>query len=299
MRFSRFLAGATGLSLFLASPARADESTNSWGHGVNQSSAWISLRQLVNESGSPRNAPIVEVAGVAVERYEYRTSLGCGNKTDPDANDNPTGCTFGLAVCASPANPNGILYYSWIRRIGTSTAWRFNGESCSVAALPPAPTPPPPVPSLAQIREAFRSLPFATPTVTVQPVGGRTLVNLPTYFATEWTGPGLTPGDISDPVQLLSWRLEFEVSTDSYTYNYGDGTSSQPTTDPGGPYPHGAIRHTYTQPHPGASVHVDTTLSGRYRVNGGPWQDLGATADLDNEPITTLTVLEATARLTT
>jgi hypothetical protein len=282
-------------AILLPPYANADGTDNSWGQGVQQAGVWISLRERINEPGSPLNAPIVRPAGNTVDPYEYRTTLGCGNKTDPDANDNPTGCTFGLTVCSTPTNPGGVLYYSWIRRAGTGAPWRFNGESCSLAALPAAPTPPPP--SLAQIRQAFKELPFGRPAVAVQPVGGKTLVNLATFFETRWDGAGLQPGDISAPVQLLSWRVEFEVATQSYTYDFGDGSRSEPTIDTGGPYPNGTIRHTYLVPHAAAQVKVDTILTGRFRVNGGAWQDLGGTADLADEPVTTLAVLEATSRL--
>ena len=42
---------------------------------------------------------------------------------------------------------------------------------------------------------------------------------------------------------------------------------------------------------------VDSQLTGQYRVNGGDWVDINAVADLQNEPVTTLEVQEAKARL--
>lgn len=161
-------------------------------------------------------------------------------------------------------------------------------------------TPPqrgPTAPTRAQIEQAFVELPFAKPTVTIQPRGNVTLVNLPTYYQVHWPEPGLSPGDISKPVQLLSWNIEFRVKIDSYTYRFGDGTTSTPTTDPGGPYPDGGVRHTYLKKQKAAHIKVDAQLTGDYRVNGGPWQPLTGVADLQDEPVTTIQIKQARVRL--
>jgi hypothetical protein len=190
---------------------------SSWEQAINNTDIWLSVKEMSRDPGSPKNW-VAPAALPAEDPYEYRTSLGCGNKASPDANDNPTNCTFGMTVCVTAANPAGVLYYSWIRRKDDrSLPWRFNGESCSLAALPAAPAPPA-VPSLAQIREAFANLPFAKPTVSIQPVGGKTLVNLPTFYEVKWDGSGLEPGSISAPVQMFSWTVEFEVSARSCTF---------------------------------------------------------------------------------
>ncbi|WP_460937123.1 hypothetical protein [Phycicoccus ginsengisoli] len=159
---------------------------------------------------------------------------------------------------------------------------------------------PPAIPTMAQLQTAFRQLPFSKPTVGIQPEGNTTLVNLPTYFRAEWPDDtGLQPGEVSRPVRLLSWTVEFKIAARSYDFHYGDGSSSGPTSDPGGVYPDGAIRHTYAEPTAAARVSVDSTLTAQYRANGGPWQDIDAVADLQDEPVTTLQVREAHARLVT
>ncbi|MEO7268437.1 MAG: hypothetical protein ABIW49_04435 [Knoellia sp.] len=121
---------------------------------------------------------------------------------------------------------------------------------------------------------------------------------MPTYFEAQWPAGNLGPGDISKPVQLLSWSIEFRIDPAAYNYDFGDGSRSGPTGDVGGPYPEGKIRHTYKQPNPAASVKVDAELTGSYRVNGGAnWIPLNGIADLQNEPVATLQVREAKARL--
>lgn len=232
-------------------------------------------------------------APVLVER---RTSLGCGDTSSPDANLNPTGCSFALQACASAGNPDGILYYVWQRPARSDGPWLYAGSTCSRAALPPDAPPPPAVPSLAQIQRAFRELPFAKPGVHVQPEGNVTLVNLPTFYEARWPEVGLSPGEVSEPVQLLSWRVEFEVAARSYDFDFGDGSRSGASVDAGGTYPNGGIRHTYARPR-SAPVRVDAMVTGRWRANGGGWQDIDAVADLQDEPVTTVQVREARARL--
>jgi len=169
---------------------------------------------------------------------------------------------------------------------------------CGRDEAPPDAALPPPVPTLGQIQTAFKSLPFSKPTVKVEPRGNVTLVNLPTYYEAAWPhDAGLEPGEVSKPVQLLSWSVEFKIASRSYDFSYGDGSRSGPVTDAGGPYPSGKVRHTYTQPTKAAQVRVDTQLVGQYRVNGGEWNDIDTVADLQDEPVTVLQVREATARL--
>lgn len=183
---------------------------------------------------------------------------------------------------------------------GTAKPWNTIDSICRIADAPPAAVPPPPVPTLGQIQDAFRRLPFSKPTVRIEPRGNVTLVNLPTYYEATWPeNTGLQPGETSRPVQLLSWSVEFRVSSRSYTFHYGDGTSSGRVSDAGGGYPSGSIRHTYATPNETAQVRVDSQLTGQFRVNGGEWIDVDTIADLQNEPVTTLVVTEAKARLYT
>jgi hypothetical protein len=176
--------------------------------------------------------------------------------------------------------------------------WTFVGEVCQPDELPANVPPPPRVPTLRQIQTAFRALPFSKPTVRVEPKGNVTLVNLPTYYEATWPDDaGLEPGETSAPIQLLSWSVEFRIAADSYTFHHGDGTSTGPTKDPGGGHPEGQIRHTYDRAHDAAQVSVDAVLTGQFRVNGGDWIDIDTTADLQDEPVTTVTVKTAKARL--
>lgn len=184
---------------------------------------------------------------------------------------------------------------------GGGGSWTM--PSCSAAPPPPPAldTPQgvqaPTTPSLAQIQQAFRELPFCKPSPTIQPVGGKTLINLPTYYQASWpTGDCLKPGETSEAVKLLSWSIEFEVEAKDYRYSYGDGETSGWTTSTGGAYPDGDITHEYTQTGT-EQVKVDARLTGSFRVNGGEWHDIDTVADLQDEPATTLEVVATRTRL--
>ncbi|MDF2143785.1 hypothetical protein [Knoellia sp. p5-6-4] len=212
-----------------------------------------------------------------------------------------TNCSYALTACRYRTPPSDKpLYYLWRRTAEPANSpWQLVGDMCGTEAAPAAAAPPP-IPTMGQIQQAFRRLPFSRPTVRIEPKGNVTLVNLPTFYEGTWpSDSGLQPGEVSKPVQLLSWSVEFKIDSESYNFHYGDGSSSGTVKDAGGGYPDGSVKHTYTQPIEAAQVRVDSRLTGQFRVNGGDWIDIDTVADLQNEPVTTLEVREAKARLYT
>jgi hypothetical protein len=244
------------------------------------------------------------VAQAKTDPYEYRVVLACqAARISDNAGGQATNCSYAQKACSyrypasDPRSQENLMRLERrLKKPGTG-AWDLVREMCGPDQVPPG-VPVPQVPTLAQIQTAFKRLPFSKPTVSIQPVGNVTLVNLPTYFEARWPGDaGLEPGETSKPVKLLSWNVEFRIQAQSYDFRYGDGQSSGPTSDAGGVYPDGGIRHTYAQTNKGAAVTVDAKLTAQYRANGGEWQDIDAVADLQDEPVTTLVVKEAHARL--
>lgn len=245
-----------------------------------------------NEGGQGTPAAVIE------DPYRYKLTLACGARrmSTPDEADQGD-CRYALIGCQYRKPPSDeALYYVW-RQLKTGGDWLPAGDSCGTRDAPPAAVAPPPVPTFGQIQEAFAALPFAQPSVNIQPEGDVTLVNLPTYFEAQWPAVGLEPGEVSKKVQLLSWSIEFKIAPATYNYDFGDGSFSGATQDSGGPYPEGQIRHTFEQPIPAAQVKVDAELTGWYRVNGGAWEPIDTVADLQDEPVVTLQVREAKARL--
>jgi hypothetical protein len=240
----------------------------------------------------------------AVDPYEYRLTIACGYRqaSEITGTEDAGSCEEALTACRFRTPPSdGPLYLIWQRpKKPAGQQWQLAGDVCRLDTLPASVPRPPAVPSLRQIQNAFRALPFSTPTVSTQPAGNVTLVNLPTYYQATWPGDsGLQPGETSRPVQLLTWSVEFRIVARSYDFHFGDGTTSGEVADAGGVFPDGAIRHTFTQPREDARVTVDAKLTGQFRANGGDWIDIDTVADLQDEPVTILQVKEARARLVT
>jgi hypothetical protein len=212
--------------------------------------------------------------------------------TPPATSTTPTGhwetrpqCTLGGSqTCADITTcPDGtpMQHLQYILTDGTITA---TTTQC--------PTDEPPGPTPADIYTAFKTIPLPTPDLHIQPPGGQTLVNLPTIYYTR-------PTTIDTTLTVLGTTIDFHITTATYTWHYGDHTTTT-TTTPGAPYPHQTNTHTY--PHHG-TIHpsLDTTYQADYRIHTGnttgQWQHLTPTVTITGPPHT-LTIHTATPHLT-
>jgi|GEM_PF-2497921 len=114
-----------------------------------------------------------------------------------------------------------------------------------------------------RVLRAFRRLSWPRSDLIIQPPGGTTLVNFATNFYTDNTDPS------RQRITLLRQGVLIEATPTTYTWHYGDGTT---TSTPGGgaPYPALDVTHDYATVDTFAP-RLDTTYTGRYRLNGGPW----------------------------
>ncbi|MGC4110755.1 MAG: hypothetical protein QM747_10105 [Nocardioides sp.] len=135
---------------------------------------------------------------------------------------------------------------------------------------------------------AFRRLTWPSSTLVVQPPDGRTLVNFATNFYTDNTHP------TTQTVTLLGQRVTVKATPTQYTWHFDDNAELT-TTDPGAPYPDLQVTHRYLT---AGTTHprVDTTYTGRFRVNGGDWQDIPDTLTVPGQPLD-LRILTATPHL--
>ncbi|CUR57302.1 conserved exported hypothetical protein [metagenome] len=126
----------------------------------------------------------------------------------------------------------------------------------------------PPIRTL--VIRAFDTLDWPKSALTVQPRGGRTLVNLKTNFYTD----NIDFTDIS--VTLVESNVTVSARPVAYRWNFGDGTS-QITTSAGAPYPDLDIAHVYQQTEE-VAVSVDTQYGdASFTVGGRPPESIPST----------------------
>jgi hypothetical protein len=147
--------------------------------------------------------------------------------------------------------------------------WRLIGTDCLVQGARPQVT------ALLVMQQLRKLVPH--PAIGVAPPGGATLVNIQTLLWAE------TPAEQSlGTVTLLGHRVALRVHVDRVDWDFGDGSTD--TTDTPEPrYDPADGCRTVTCPGYWGHVYRATgstrvtatvTWSGRYRVDGGAWQDI-------------------------
>lgn len=229
---------------------------------------------------------------VVATPMEYRVELAC-----PVLNASQTDAACQRAVAGCQVNGqqigSGFLYDIFARPRGSTQPWVNVGSTCFAAQVPGAA----PTVTLAMLRDAMHNTPWATASISTQPVGDVTLVGLKTFYRVNWSSQGYEPGEVEaiDPARMLGRRVEIRPKVDHFTYVFGDGATFGPTRSPGGVYPNGDITHAYPQTGSYA-VRVDTTFTADFRVDGGPWTAIPETVTVTG-PVTTVTVKAARAVL--
>ena len=132
-----------------------------------------------------------------------------------------------------------------------------------------------------RILEAFRRIPVPSPSIGVNPVGGRTLVNFDTILHTE-------AEPFTETVQLLGRRVTFEIEPSEFSWRTGQGDGFT-TSDPGQAYqaslPMSAyVTHRYLRAGD-VQLGLDTTWTARWRVGDGPWRPVDGTVTTTSDPV--------------
>jgi hypothetical protein len=153
--------------------------------------------------------------------------------------------------------------------------WTGGGSECRAFDDPQAVTE-------ADVIHAVEAFGLRPASAQINPVNGRTLINLKTIFYT-------TAGEYQFRLPNLGPGVDIIATPAQYTWHFGDG-HTMVTDKPGRPYPHFDITHVYD----GAAT-VDTRVDVDYRVqwnDGGGWQTIQQTIPGQQGPATPLTVLE-------
>ncbi|CAG7571002.1 hypothetical protein FB554_3026 [Barrientosiimonas humi] len=225
--------------------------------------------------------------------YEYNTVMACG-QNGPNS-DGGLVCSPALTACENVPDANGPYVRVFRRQVFPGqepTGWRQVGTTCYPELVPGGASRP--QLTLAMIRDAWSKTPFAKPALRTQPVGGRTLVTLPTYFEISWPSDGFQPDEVRT-VTLLGQQVRIKPTFKSNNFVFGDGTSSGPTSSFGGPYPTGDITHKYDKAGT-VTVSASTVYGGEFSVNGGAYVPIPGTATVAG-PSQQLTIVTAKNRL--
>ncbi|MDQ1484000.1 MAG: hypothetical protein QOF35_2076 [Actinomycetota bacterium] len=221
--------------------------------------------------------------------FEYTSVVACPQNS-PNAGGPVVMCMGASQACAgnTPQQGQGPMVRLFRRELDANgvatTGWQLLGTTCQVTLVPGKP-----VLDLPPILAAFHNTAWAKPIVHTQPEGNVTLVTLNTYFEVRWGTEGYQPGEI-DSTTLLSSQVRIRPTLQSYTYVFGDGNSSEPTSSAGGTYPDGDITHAYAKAGTYIS-HIDITYGGEYSIAGGPWRRIPDTVTVtgQSQPVTVKT----------
>ncbi len=224
--------------------------------------------------------------------YQYRTRTSCKDK-----GLGGKFCAPNYGACLPMPDANGPLVNIDRRTVlpdHEHGPWHYVATTCYPDLVPN--TKDRPRLTIAMIKNAWSHTSFAKPEVSIQPVGHRTLVTLPTYFELTWPTNGYEPGEVRT-VRLLGHRVRIKPTFKHNVFHFGDGTTSGPTESSGGPYPSGDVTHSYDRSGTYAT-HISTVYGGQFSVDGADWADIPGTITIQG-PSQQLEVLTAKNRLVT
>jgi hypothetical protein len=239
--------------------------------------------QPVEQILSSASEGVAEAGHVAETTYSYEPACVRGEGI---TREDFFGCD-GQLKCG--AKDKGKLFIVWAHM--SSGATNNLGEQCFEPDEAPAQAPMPQV-TQALVLRAFQRIPVPASEVSIQPPGGKTLVNLETIFSTE-------AAEFTRTIGLLGHRVDLEIWPSRFEWVTGDGTTFA-TDWQGRAWEKGVpmseyITHDYADA-ADVQTRVDTTWTARYRVDGGSWQDVGGTVTIEGEPFD-LAVLSAAPHL--
>jgi PKD domain-containing protein len=169
--------------------------------GQMQSTAYTDEEGIVVEGG--KCIPGSTVPGDATYWYEYEPVC------QPNTGTDPTSCAqMRCDTAPAPAFVFGVIRTS----VADPTMPEYRGAGCyTVDDQPPRITP-------ARVLKVLERTPIAPAAITVQPPGGRTLINFKTIVSTEAT-------EFEETVRILGQEVHLWIRPVSFRWDFGDGTT--------------------------------------------------------------------------
>lgn len=260
-----------------------------------------SAAQAGEGTGTTENAIFVEADREQRAEEEHPFPSGGGTESaSPVANQTLTwiresACGGANAdICLSARHcSDGSIAQVWLL---VNAAGIAEGMHRQCATDPPPPdisTASEPTVTPARVLRAFRAIPLPASDIIIQPGGGETLVNHPTFYRTEAAA-------FEETVTFFGGRMSvvLHIEPTSFRWNHGDGTTAT-TAGPGAAYNEAMgldydhlVFHQYAEATKGVPASVDTTWSATWTLNG---RDMGAvpgTVTMDGSP-QTIDIFEA------
>ncbi|WP_448072786.1 hypothetical protein [Georgenia yuyongxinii] len=80
-------------------------------------------------------------------------------------------------------------------------------------------------------------------------------------------------GDQTLSTVVLDTPVDVRVAPVDFTWDFGDGSTTIRTADPGAPFPNHTVSHVYAKASDGTQVTLTTRWAGEFQVAGsGVWQ---------------------------
>ncbi|WP_143553893.1 hypothetical protein [Serinicoccus sp. CNJ-927] len=206
-------------------------------------------------------------------------------------------CQSALNACVGQPEPSfalAVIFRRLVTAEGSEGSWERDGQTCFANSVPTRSGEGVEELTEEMIIEQFHQTDFALPGAVIQPPDGRTLVNLPVYFALAWPSEGFEPQEI-DSTTIIGYEVRIRPTLVGVTYVTGDGNSIGPTKSLGGPYPDGDITHEYADA-ADVAPYISVEYGGEVSVDGGDWAEIPSTVTVDG-PTSPLEVLTSENRL--
>lgn len=264
MRFARIAAVLIAASPIMSTgPSSASSPDFDFGSNVSDDAFVVEGR-----GSSKTNASNAGNLGRREPQFVYTRVPACpGNAAGEENMD--VGCTEADALC--PADGE-VMYWLFLSPDTAPRIWTFAGQRCQGRAEQVG---EPIFPGFTQAD--FQRLPLPAGKASVQPSNGYTLVNVPTNVYAE-----------ADPVtldtELLGFPVQVRATPSQYSWDFGDGSTVGPTSEPGAPYPDLTITHEYAEAGK-FGVTLTTYYTGEYSVAGGPWLPIDGEAQVASPSI--------------
>jgi hypothetical protein len=234
-------------------------------------------------------AEVQEVNQLPLQLTEYRWSALCA-QTDAEPDNPRASDQCGLVrACTDGEGVMAMLWSRQLQREGNEYVpigdWSALGTECITFDPddPPTDVASPRI-TWQMVLNEIRRVGLPALAIRVQPAD-RTLVNFETIFYTE-------PEPFERRLTLLGQRVDVRATATTFAWSFGDGEMLE-TATAGAPYPAKDVVHEYADADVTVAPKVDVTYTARFRVNGGPWQEIPQTVTIGGPP-TSLDVLEAT-----